>query len=90
MSKKNENEYKKQSELMKKTVPENAEEKSQMEDIILNKFCRPQSNNDYTGLIPEGCEAENEEAYHKLYPDAPPVINNDDDTYGEKGTHSGV
>ncbi|MBQ8569697.1 MAG: hypothetical protein IJ446_10820 [Oscillospiraceae bacterium] len=90
MSRKNENEYKKESELMKKIVPGNAEEKSQMEDVILNKFCRPQSDCDYTGLVPEGSEADREEAYHKLYPKATPIINDDDSTYGAKGTHSGV
>ena len=90
MNKKNENQYKKQSELMKKAVPENDEEKSQMEDIILNKFCRPQSDCDYTGLVPEKSEADSEEAYHKLYPTATPIINEKDNTYGAKGTHSGV
>ncbi|MBQ2799730.1 MAG: hypothetical protein IJF09_10120 [Ruminiclostridium sp.] len=90
MSRKNENEYKKESELMKKVVPRNAEEKSQMEDVILNKFCRPQSDCDYTGLVPEGSEADREEAYHKLYPKATPIINEEDSTYGGKGTHSGV
>lgn len=90
MNKENENEYKKQSELMKKEVPESKEEKSQMEDIILNRFCRPQSDSDYTGLIPKECESDTEEAYHKLYPKATPIINNQDSTYGAKGTHSGV
>lgn len=90
MSKKNENEYKRQSELMKKDVPENGEEKSQMEDVILNRFCRPQSDCDYTGLVPKDCQADTEEAYHKLYPKATPIINEKDSTYGSQGTHSGV
>lgn len=90
MNKKSDNKYKKESELMKKVVPANKEEKSQIEDIILNRFCRPQSDCDYTGLVPHGSEADKEEAYHKLYPKATPIINEDDSTYGEKGTHSGV
>ena len=90
MSKKNQKEYKKQSELMKKDIPHNKEEKSQMEDIILNNFCHAQSDTDYTGLVPNECEADTEEAYHKLYPKATPIINEDDSTYGAKGTHSGV
>ena len=90
MSKKIDNQYKKEAELMRKAVPQNDEEKSQMEDVILNRFCRPQSDCDYTGLIPHGSEADKEEAYHKLYPKATPIINEQDGTYGAKGTHSGV
>lgn len=90
MNRKNENEYKKQSEIMKKDVPDNKEEKSQMEDIILDRFCHPQSDCDYTGLVPTECKSETEEAYHKLYPKATPIINEKDSTYGEEGTHSGV
>ncbi|MBQ8790534.1 MAG: hypothetical protein IJZ51_04415 [Ruminiclostridium sp.] len=90
MNRKDENKYKKEAELMRKAVPQNDEEKSQMEDVILNRFCRPQSDCDYTGLVPEGSEADKEEAYHKLYPKATPIINEQDSTYGAKGTHSGV
>ena len=90
MNRKDENKYKKEAELMRKAVPQNDEEKSQMEDVILNRFCRPQSDCDYTGLVPHGSEADKEEAYHKLYPKATPIINEQDSTYGAKGTHSGV
>ncbi|MBR4305463.1 MAG: hypothetical protein IKT78_01290 [Ruminiclostridium sp.] len=87
----NKNEYQKQSELMKKPVPVNKTEKSQMEDIILDRFCKCQSDSDYTGLMPGECESETEEAYHKLYPKATPIIINEkDSTYGAKGSHSGV
>ncbi len=81
---------KQEKELLKREVPENKEEKSEMEDIILNNFCKCESANDCTGLIPEISEKEDEDSYREVYPYAVPVRNEKDETFGAEGTHSGV
>lgn len=79
-------------ELMKKPVPENDEEKSEMEEIILKNFCSSGSDTDCTGLVPKGrVNNKNENSYRELYPYAIPIENTDNDShYGKKGTHGGV
>lgn len=82
---------KKEYNIMKKPVPENAEEKSEMEDIILGNFCSSGSGSDCTGLVPHGgVNEKNEEAYRDVYPYAVPVKETEKATFGEKGTHGGV
>ncbi len=81
---------KKEKKLLKKEVPDTPNEKSEMEDIILNNFCRCESANDCTGLIPEISGKEDEDSYREIYPYAVPVKNDKDGTFGAEGTHSGV
>ena len=80
----------KRAELLKNPVPKSLEDKSMAEDIILNDFCNPASDNDFTGLIPTSPEnKEQQDNYNKVYP-TPKPVKPEKDTYGAPGTHSGV
>lgn len=65
----------KDMELMQKPVPENEDEKSRIEDILLDNFCSSSSSDDCTGLIPEG-NGQDQTAYRDIYPYAIPIRNN--------------
>ena len=66
----------KEYNLLKNPVPKNAQEKSDMEDIILNNFTPSSSSTDCTGLVPHGRESDkNQNSYRDVYPHAVPVEN---------------
>ena len=66
----------KEYNLLKNPVPKNAQDKSDMEDIILNNFTPSSSSTDCTGLVPHGRESDkNQNSYRDIYPHAVPVEN---------------
>lgn len=86
---------KKQKEIMKKPVPENEKERSDMNEITLDSFCGSSSASDCTGLIPSDPDTSEEaEAYRRIYPYGVPLSDEMTEpsrrTYGKKGTHGGV
>ncbi len=73
---KSKDELQKEYNLLKKPVPKNAQDKSDMEDIILGNFTPSSSSNDCTGLVPHGRESDkNQNSYRDVYPHAVPVEN---------------
>ena len=86
---------KKQKEIMKKPVPENEKERSDMNEITLDSFCGSSCASDCTGLIPSDPDTSEEaEAYRRIYPYGVPLSDEMSEpsrrTYGKKGTHGGV
>ena len=86
---------KQQSELMKKPVPDTPEERSAMDDLILDNFCGSCSSSDCPGLIPADPDSKNAaDEYRGVYPYAVPnaygVPYPEKKTFGKKGTHGGV
>lgn len=86
---------KQQSELMKKPVPDTPEERSAMDDLILDNFCGSCSSCDCTGLIPADPDSKNAaDEYRSVYPYAVPNADGvpypEKKTFGKKGTHGGV
>lgn len=90
-------ELKKQKELMKKPVPDTPEERSAMEEVILDNFCGSCSSSDCTGLIPSDPNSKSQaDEYRNVLPyavpnaDGVPYPENKKKTYGKEGTHGGV
>ncbi|MCH5325367.1 MAG: hypothetical protein J1E39_09135 [Eubacterium sp.] len=59
-------------EAIKKDVPDTPEEKSRVEDVILQNFAGGATSDDCTGLIPSG-SGKDLDAYRELYPFAVPI-----------------
>ncbi len=66
------NRLKKDIRLLKKDVPDNAEERGRMEEILLDNFCASSSSDDCTGLIPSG-NGKDTDSYHEIYPFSVPI-----------------
>ncbi len=65
-------ELQKEYDLLKKDVPDSKEERSRMEDVILQNFTSGAASDDCTGLIPKG-SGKDLDAYREIYPFAVPV-----------------
>lgn len=86
---------KQQSELMKKPVPDTPEERSAMDDLILDNFCGSCSSSDCTGLIPADPDSKKR---RRRIPRCLSVRRTEcrwralsrKKTFGKKGTHGGV